>query len=52
MWRTPMIQHLLDERFGVLSSVHDSSQLLKHRGFSYQKARFVSDHKDPTERQE
>lgn len=51
-WRTPMIQHLIDERFGVLYSVHYISQLLKNRGFSYQKARFVSDHKDPTKRQE
>jgi len=35
-----------------LSSVHDISQLLKNRGVSYQKARFVSDHQDPTKRQE
>ena len=49
-WRTPMIQHLIDEQFGVLSSVHYRSQLLKNMGFSYQKARFVSDHKAPERR--
>jgi transposase len=47
-----MMHQLMDERFGVWSSVHDISQLLKNRGFSYQKARFVSDHKDPPTRQE
>jgi len=51
-WRTPMIQHWIDERFGVVYSVHDISQLLKNRGFSDQKARLVSDHQDPTKRQE
>jgi transposase len=51
-WRTPMIQHLIDERWGILSSVHDLSQLLKNMGFSDQKARFVSDHQDPDKRQE
>jgi transposase len=50
-WRTPMIQHLIYERFGVLYSVNYLSQLLKNMGFSYQKARFVSDHKDPQKRQ-
>jgi transposase len=49
-WRTPMIQHLIYEQFGVLYSVHYLSQLLKNMGFSYQKARFVSDHKDPERR--
>ena len=51
-WRTPMIQHLIYEGFGVLYSVNYLSQLLKNMGFSYQKARFVSDHKDPEKRQE
>ena len=46
------MQHVLDERLGVLSSVHYLSQLLKNRGFSYQKARLVSAHQEPTQRQE
>ncbi len=36
----------------LLYSVNYLSQLLKNMGFSYQKARFVSDHKDPEKRQE
>ena len=45
-WRSPMIQHLILEKFNVLYSVHYISELLKNMGFSYQKARFVSDHLD------
>lgn len=51
-WRTPMIQHLIQERFGVFYSVHYLSQLLKNMGFSYQKARFVSGHLNPETRTE
>jgi len=51
-WRSPMIQHLIHERFGVFYSVGYIVQLLKNMGFSYQKARFVSDHKDPEKRKE
>jgi len=51
-WRSPMIQHLIYERFGVFYSVTYIVQLLKNMGFSYQKARFVSDHKDPEKRKE
>lgn len=51
-WRTPMIQHLIQERFGVLYSVNYLSQLLRNMGFSYQKARFVSDHLNPQKREE
>lgn len=51
-WRSPMIQHLIHERFGVFYSVGYIVQLLKNMGFSYQKARFVSDHKDPEKRAE
>ncbi len=43
-WRSPMIQALIYERFGVLYSVHYIAELLKNMGFSYQKAKFVSDH--------
>jgi len=49
-WRSPMIQTLIFERFGVFYSVHYISQLLKNMGFSYQKAKFVADHKDPEKR--
>jgi len=51
-WRSPMIQHLIHERFGVFYAVHYISQLLKNMGFSYQKARFVSDHLNPEAREE
>ena len=51
-WRSPMIQTLIYERFGVSYSVHYISQLLKNMGFSYQKAKFVADHKDEEKRQE
>lgn len=50
-WRTPMMQHLIYEKFGIWYAVNDLSQLLKNLGFSYQKARCVSDHKDPEKRQ-
>lgn len=51
-WRTPMIQDLIHEKFQVFYSVHYISQLLKNMGFSYQKAKFESDHKDPEKRKE
>ena len=51
-WRSPMIQLLIYERFGVEYSVHYVVQLLKNMGFSYQKATFVADHKDPEKRKE
>jgi transposase len=45
-WRSPMIQHLIHERFGVFYCVRYISELLKSLGYSYQKARFVSGHLD------
>ena len=51
-WRSPMVQLLIYERFGVQYSVHYISQLLKNMGFSYQKAKFVADHKDPEKRKQ
>jgi len=51
-WRSPMIQALIYARFGVYYSVHYIAQLLKNMGFSYQKAKFVSDHKDAEKRQQ
>lgn len=43
-WRSPMIQSLIHATFNVFYSVHYISQLLRNMGFSYQKAKFVSDH--------
>ncbi len=51
-WRSPMIQTLIEERFSVVYSVNYIAQLLKNMGFSYQKAAFVSDHKDREKRKE
>lgn len=51
-WRSPMIQELILEKFQVYYSVHYLSQLLNNLGFSYQKARFVSDHLDAEKRKE
>jgi len=41
-WRTPMLQYLINERFGVFYNARYLSELLKHMGFSYQKAKFVA----------
>jgi transposase len=43
-WNTPMIQNLIQRHFGVVYHPHYIAILLKNMGFSYQKARFVSDH--------
>src|SRR5438132_7125341 len=43
-WRSPMIQQLIYDRFGVFYNVFYIAQLLKNLGFSFQKAAFVSDH--------
>ena len=49
-WRSPMIQQLIYDRFGVLYNVFYIAQLLKNLGLSYQKAAFVSDHLDEAKR--
>lgn len=51
-WRSPMIQSLIEERFGVFYSVNYIAQLLKNMGFTYQKAKFGSDHIDTEKRKE
>ena len=51
-WRSPMIQWLIYEKFGVEYSVFYIPQLLKNMGFSYQKAKFVADHKEPEKRKQ
>lgn len=50
-WRSPMIQQLIYDRFGVFYNVFYIAQLLKNLGFSYQKAAFVADHLDAGQRQ-
>ena len=49
-WRSPMIQQLIYDCFGVLYNVFYIAQLLKNLGFSYQKAAFISDHLDEDKR--
>ena len=50
-WRSPMIQQLIYDRFGVFYNIFYIAQLLKNLGFSYQKAAFVSDHLNEAQRQ-
>ena len=45
-WDTVLIQDLIYTRFGVEYNPHYVAELLKNMGFSWQKARFVSDHLD------
>ena len=49
-WRSPMIQHMIYERFEVFYSIQYISQLLRSMGFCYTKACFESDHLDKKER--
>jgi transposase len=51
-WRTPMIQHLILEKFGVFYSARYLSELLKNLGFTYQKATFVGANRDEKKREE
>jgi transposase len=51
-WRSPLIQQLIFERFGVLYNVFYIAQLLRNLGFSWQKAGFISDHLDEVKRRE
>jgi len=46
-WRTPMVQELILNKFGVFYNVRYISQLLNNLGFSYQKARFAVGGKNP-----
>jgi transposase len=49
-WSTPMMQDLLHRRFGVSYHPHYLATVLHNLGFSYQKARFVSDHLNEAKR--
>ena len=46
-WRSPMVQQLILDKFGVTYNVFYLAELLRNLGFSYQKAAFVSDHLNP-----
>ena len=50
-WSTLLIQELIRQRFGVLYNRFYISELLRNLAYSYQKARFVSDHLDEARRQ-
>jgi len=49
-WNTPLVADLIRREWGVEFNVHYLSALLASLGFSYQKARFVSDHLDEERR--
>ena len=50
-WHSALLQALIYREFGVMYNVHYVSELLRNLGFSYQKARFVSDHLNVDQRQ-
>jgi len=49
-WNTPIIQDLVQSRFGISYHPHYLATLLHNRGFSSQQARFVSDHLNAAKR--
>jgi transposase len=51
-WNTPMVQDLIQRHFGVAYHPHSIATVLKNLGFSYQKARLVSDHLNEAKRLE
>jgi len=51
-WHSALVQALIWREFGVMYNVHYVSELLRNLGFSYQKARFVSDHLNDAKRQQ
>jgi transposase len=50
-WNSALIQDLIEREFGRTYNVHYLAELLRTLGFSYQKARFVSDHLDEARRE-
>jgi transposase len=50
-WNSAIVQDLIAREFAVLYSVPYVAELLHNLGFSYQKARFVSDHLDEARRE-
>jgi len=51
-WHSALLQAVIWREFDVMYNVHYVSELLGNLGFSYQKARFVSDHLNEEKRQE
>jgi transposase len=51
-WHSALLQALIWREFGVMYNVNYVSELLRNLGFSYQKARFVSDHLTEQKREE
>jgi len=51
-WNALLVQTVIWREFGRTYNVHYVATLLKTLGFSFQKARFVSDHLDEARRQE
>ena len=50
-WNSILIRVLIEREFGVLYNRYYVCELLRNLGFSFQKARFVSDHLDEAKRQ-
>ena len=50
-WNSILVRALIEREFGVLYSRHYVCELLRNLGFTFQKARFVSDHLDEARRQ-
>ena len=51
-WNSILIRVLIEREFGVLYDRFYVCELLRNLGFSFQKARFVSDHLDEAKRQQ
>jgi len=51
-WNALLLQVVIDREFNQTYNVHYVAALLRNLGFSFQKARFVSDHLDEARRQE
>ena len=51
-WSSLLLQDLIYREFGRLYNAHYLATLLRNLGFSYQKARFVSDHLDAARRRQ
>jgi transposase len=50
-WSSILVRVLIEREFGVLYNRYYVCELLRNLGFSFQKARFVSDHLDEAKRQ-
>lgn len=50
-WNSLLIRVLIEREFGVLYNRYYVCELLRNLGYSFQKARFVSDHLDEAKRQ-